>query len=125
MLAMSVVRKFLKREESSVELNLTCLPIFIKSYSQNSKSRMVRPGNKTKIVCLAAAVIAEYLKYRGIIPFGAEMIYGVARPAWDDLIGWIEEEDYHRMMATCQRAKRMTIRWLVNIYTYTRNRLGL
>ena len=51
LLAMTVVRKFLKREEFSIELNLTCLPIFIKSYSQNSKSRMVRPGNKTKIVC--------------------------------------------------------------------------
>ena len=100
-------------------------PNIQKELQSKSKSRMVRPGNKTKIVCLAAAVIAEYLKYRGIIPFGAEMIYGVARPAWDDLIGWIEEEDYHRMMATCQRARRRTIRWLVNIYTCTRNRLGL
>ena len=86
---------------------------------------MVRPGFKTKIACLAAAIIAEYLKYKEIIPFGAEMIYGVARPAAEDIIGWIEEEDYHMMMATCQRAKRMTIRRLIDIYTFIRNRLGL
>ena len=85
---------------------------------------MVWPGNKTKAICLSAAIIAEYLKYKGIIPFGAEMIYGVFRPAMEDIVGWIEEEDYHRMMAFGQRVKRKTITWMSNTYNSIRIRLG-
>ena len=60
---------------------------------------MVRPGIKTKVVSLIAAATMEYLKYTGNSPVGAEFAYGCLRPALEDLLSFISEEDYHRLMA--------------------------
>ena len=60
---------------------------------------MVRPGIKTKVVSLLAAVSLEYLKYTERSPVGGEFVYGCLRPALEDLLSFVSEEDYHRLMA--------------------------
>ena len=56
---------------------------------------MVRAGIKTKIFCLGTSALLEFLKYIGTSQVGAEYVYGCVRPALEDALALLSEEDYH------------------------------
>ena len=69
-------------------------------------AKMVRPGFKTKILTLSLACIAEYLKNSGRTEYGAEFVFGVVRPAVDDILSLMTDEDYHDLMLLARSVSR-------------------
>ena len=67
---------------------------------------MVRSGFKTKILTLSLACIAEYLKNSGRTEYGAEFVFGVVRPAFDDILSLLTDEDYHDLMLLARSVSR-------------------
>ena len=91
---------------------------------------MVRAGFKTKLFCMISAVGAEYLKYKEQLPFGGELVYGFIRPCIEDLLSFMDDEDYHRAMSMTRAFKRRLADWLYATWSYlyhnnnNRNQLG-
>ena len=67
---------------------------------------MVRAGIKTKILTLSLAALAELLKANGKTEYGAEFVFGVIRPALEDILSLLSDEDYHQLMDLTRRVKR-------------------
>ena len=82
---------------------------------------MVRPGFKTKLATLAVALVAEFLRGRGMIDWGIEEVYAYMRPALEDILSFVSEEDYIWMMMLLQDAKRKATVWGRQSLTYLRN----
>ena len=79
---------------------------------------MVRAGIKTKIFCLGTSALLEFLKYIGTSQVGAEYVYGCVRPALEDALALLSEEDYHRLMEQMRALLRETTRMSVSTWNY-------
>ena len=66
---------------------------------------MVEAGFKTKIFTLLLALVAEILRWANILTGGAEMIYGIARPAIEDVLALLSQERYERIMAVIDNCR--------------------
>ena len=79
---------------------------------------MVRAGIKTRIFCLGTSLLLEFLKYLGTTQAGAEFVYGCLRPALEDALALLSEEDYHRLMGQLRALLRETNRWSLSTWNY-------
>ena len=85
---------------------------------------MVRAGIKTKIFCLGASAILEYLKYTGNSTVGAEFVYGCLRPALEDALEFLPEENYHQLMGKARMVIRETARMTTATWDYLKQALS-
>lgn len=83
---------------------------------------MVNPGFKTRLFTLALAATAEILRWKGIIGWGMEEVYAYIRPALDDILWFLSEEDYIRLMMMIRDTKQEFYNWIDrNLPTTIRN----
>ena len=85
---------------------------------------MVRPGLKTKILTLSLACVAEYLKNSERTEYGAEFIFGVVRPAVDDILSMMTDEDYHDLMLLARTITRDIKAKLSSLWIYISQQSG-
>ena len=79
---------------------------FLNETEREEKASMVRAGFKTKILTLSLAAVAELLKANERTEYGAEFVFGVFRPALEDILSLLTDEDYHQLMVLFRRVKR-------------------
>ena len=58
---------------------------------------MVQAGWKTKIAIAVLAIAAESLQAAGMLQYGSEYVYGVVRPAAEDILDQMSQETYEML----------------------------